>query len=73
MSWNKQQVKYMILALTANVRGLIFFILMHPAMFSCIINKRKYSVHHNTFMLCYILLHVSVRINHHQAILVTTI
>jgi hypothetical protein len=47
---------------------MIIDFLMHPFVFSRIRNERKYAVQRKTLMSYRTLLHVSVRVNHHQTL-----
>jgi hypothetical protein len=50
-----------------------FLISINSVVFFCVINKQKCAVQHTTLMSHHRLLHVSVHMNHHQALLYTTI
>ena len=51
----------------------IHFILIRPAVFFFIINKRRYAVQHTTLISYHTVQHVSVRMIHHQALRFTTV
>jgi hypothetical protein len=49
------------------------FILMHPIVFSSILNRQKYADQYNTLMSYHSVLYVSVCMNCHQTLFFTTI